>query len=132
MLTAAPTAQPGAPPRRVLGVVGAAVYRGHMAEVVPAGVPDQAAVALDTLGGAVAVSGQLPERLGAAAPPVTKAVCRSTTIKAPAGGGRAVMPRSCPNLPRRSAGSWWHDGERGVGKNAVMGRNRQEEVLAEL
>jgi DHA2 family multidrug resistance protein-like MFS transporter len=51
----------------VLGVIGTAVYRGQMAEAVPAGVPDQAAAAVrDTLGGAVAVAGQLPEQVGAA------------------------------------------------------------------
>jgi len=51
----------------VLGVIGTAVYRAQMAEAVPAGVPDQAAsAARDTLGGAVAVAGQLPERVGAA------------------------------------------------------------------
>ena len=51
----------------VLGVIGTAVYRAQMAEAVPAGVPDQAAAAAhDTLGGAVAVAGQLPERVGAA------------------------------------------------------------------
>jgi DHA2 family multidrug resistance protein-like MFS transporter len=51
----------------VLGVIGTAAYRAQMADGVPAGVPDQAAVvARDTLGGAVAVAGQLPERLGAA------------------------------------------------------------------
>jgi DHA2 family multidrug resistance protein-like MFS transporter len=50
----------------VLGVVGTAAYRGQMADGVPAGVPDQAtAAATDTLGGAVAVAGQLPDRLGA-------------------------------------------------------------------
>jgi DHA2 family multidrug resistance protein-like MFS transporter len=51
----------------VLGVVGTAVYRSQMADRVPAGVPDQAAAAAqDTLGGAVAAAGQLPDRLGAA------------------------------------------------------------------
>jgi DHA2 family multidrug resistance protein-like MFS transporter len=51
----------------VLGSIGTAVYRAQMAEAVPAGVPDQAAAAArDTLGGAVAVAGQLPERVGAA------------------------------------------------------------------
>jgi hypothetical protein len=50
----------------VLGVVGTAVYRGQMAEGIPAGVPDQAAAAArDTLGGAVDAAGQLPKRLGA-------------------------------------------------------------------
>jgi DHA2 family multidrug resistance protein-like MFS transporter len=51
----------------ILGVIGTAVYRAQMAEAVPAGVPDQAAAAArDTLGWAVAVAGQLPERVGAA------------------------------------------------------------------
>ena len=51
----------------VLGVVGTAVYRAQMTQAVPAGVPDQAATAAtDTLGAAVAVAGQLPDRLGAA------------------------------------------------------------------
>jgi DHA2 family multidrug resistance protein-like MFS transporter len=50
----------------VLGVVGTAVYRAQMADGVPAGIPDQAAaVARDTLGGAVAVADRLPDRLGA-------------------------------------------------------------------
>jgi DHA2 family multidrug resistance protein-like MFS transporter len=49
----------------VLGVVGTAVYRGQLAHGIPAGVPEPAAaVARDTLGGAVAVAGQLPDRLG--------------------------------------------------------------------
>jgi MFS transporter, DHA2 family, multidrug resistance protein len=48
----------------VLGVVGTAVYRSQLAHGIPAGVPEQvAAVARDTLGGAVAVAGQLPDRL---------------------------------------------------------------------
>ena len=51
----------------VLGVVGTAVYRDQMAGGIPAGVPDQAAaVAQDTLGGAAAVAGELPDPLGAA------------------------------------------------------------------
>jgi MFS transporter, DHA2 family, multidrug resistance protein len=51
----------------VLGVVGTAVYRGELAHGIPPGVPEQAAaVARDTLGGAVTVAFQLPDRLGAA------------------------------------------------------------------
>jgi MFS transporter, DHA2 family, multidrug resistance protein len=51
----------------VLGSVGAAVYRGVMADAVPAGVPREAAeAARDTLGGAVAVAEGLPDPLGAA------------------------------------------------------------------
>jgi DHA2 family multidrug resistance protein-like MFS transporter len=51
----------------VLGSIGSAVYRGQMTEAVPAAVPSQAAAAArDTLGGAVAAAGKLPEQLGAA------------------------------------------------------------------
>ena len=51
----------------VLGVVGAAAYRGRVAATVPAGVPREvAAAARDTLGGALAAAGQLPDRLGQA------------------------------------------------------------------
>jgi DHA2 family multidrug resistance protein-like MFS transporter len=51
----------------VLGSIGVAIYRGALAGSLPAGVPDEAAVAArDTLGGAVAVAGQLPEGLGGA------------------------------------------------------------------
>jgi DHA2 family multidrug resistance protein-like MFS transporter len=51
----------------ILGVVGTAAYRGQVADAVPAGVPPQAAAAArDTLGGAVAAAGQLPDQLGGA------------------------------------------------------------------
>jgi DHA2 family multidrug resistance protein-like MFS transporter len=51
----------------VLGSIGVALYRGHIADALPAGVPaDATVVARDTLGGAVAVAGQLPAQLGAA------------------------------------------------------------------
>jgi MFS transporter, DHA2 family, multidrug resistance protein len=51
----------------VLGSVGVAVYRGALADRLPAGVPAEAAAAArDTLGSAVAVAGELPGRLGAA------------------------------------------------------------------
>ncbi|HEV2873321.1 MAG TPA: MFS transporter, partial [Actinomycetota bacterium] len=51
----------------VLGSVGTAVYRGRMAEDLPAGIPGEAAeVARDTLGGALTVAEQLPAELGAA------------------------------------------------------------------
>jgi DHA2 family multidrug resistance protein-like MFS transporter len=47
----------------VLGSVGTAVYRAHVA--VPSGVPSAAATAArDTLGGALAAAGQLPDQLG--------------------------------------------------------------------
>jgi MFS transporter, DHA2 family, multidrug resistance protein len=51
----------------ILGSIGVALYRGHVAAGLPAGVPTDAAVAArDTLGGAVAVAGQLPGQLGSA------------------------------------------------------------------
>jgi len=45
----------------ILGTLGTAVYRSRLADGIPAAVPpDQAAAARDTLGGAVAVSEDLP------------------------------------------------------------------------
>jgi MFS transporter, DHA2 family, multidrug resistance protein len=50
----------------VLGSIGTAVYRSEVADAVPSGVPhDAAEAARDTLGGAVAVADELPDRLGA-------------------------------------------------------------------
>ena len=51
----------------VLGSISTVVYRNHVAGAIPAGVPVEAADGvLSTLGGAVAVAGQLPIRDGAA------------------------------------------------------------------
>lgn len=51
----------------VLGSIGVALYRRELAADLPAAVPaDAALVARDTLGGAVAVAGQLPGGLGTA------------------------------------------------------------------
>ncbi len=51
----------------ILGSIGVAIYRGELATTLPAGVPSQAAaVARDTLGGAVGVAHQLPDGVGAA------------------------------------------------------------------
>jgi len=48
----------------ILGTIGIAVYRGRMADGIPAGVPpEQAETAQDTLGGAVAVGAELPAAL---------------------------------------------------------------------
>jgi len=47
----------------ILGSIGVAVYRGELA-TLPAAIPDEAAaVARDTLGGAVGVAGELPKEL---------------------------------------------------------------------
>ena len=49
----------------ILGTLGTAVYRDRLDEDIPAGVPDASAeVARSTLGGAVAVADELPQRLG--------------------------------------------------------------------
>jgi len=51
----------------ILGVIGTAAYRGRVADAVPAAVPPHLArAARDTLGGAVAAAGQLPDQLGSA------------------------------------------------------------------
>jgi MFS transporter, DHA2 family, multidrug resistance protein len=51
----------------ILGSIGVAVYRGELADALPAGVPSEAAaVARDTLGGAVGVAAQLPDAVGTA------------------------------------------------------------------
>jgi MFS transporter, DHA2 family, multidrug resistance protein len=51
----------------ILGSVGVAVYRGQLADTLPAGIPAQAAaVARDTLGGAVGVAARLPASAGVA------------------------------------------------------------------
>ena len=47
------------------GSVGVAIYRGAIADRLPAGVPPEAAdAARDTLGGAIEVAGELPGRIG--------------------------------------------------------------------
>jgi MFS transporter, DHA2 family, multidrug resistance protein len=49
----------------ILGSIGTAVYRGELGRLLPAGLPaEAAAVARDTLGGAVGVAAQLPDNLG--------------------------------------------------------------------
>ena len=51
----------------ILGSIGVAIYRGEIADRLPAAVPAEAqSIASDTLGSAVAVSGELPAQLGAA------------------------------------------------------------------
>ena len=51
----------------ILGSIGVAVYRGQLADTLPAGIPSQAAaIARDTLGGAVGVAARLPGEAGQA------------------------------------------------------------------
>ena len=58
----------------ILGSIGVAIYRGSIARDLPSTVPPEAAlVARDTLGGAVAVAGELPAELGAVVLEVARA-----------------------------------------------------------
>src|SRR5512132_4201457 len=51
----------------ILGSIGVTVYRGELADALPAGVSSEAAaIARDTLGGAVGVAAQLPDAVGTA------------------------------------------------------------------
>lgn len=51
----------------ILGSVATVVYRGQVADGIPAGVPaDVAETARDTIGGAVGVTGELPAQVGSA------------------------------------------------------------------
>ena len=81
----------------ILGVVGTAVYRSQMADSLPAGVPDEvAAAARDTLGGAVAAAGQLPDQLGAvlldaAREAFTQGLHMAAAISAAAAIGVAIL-----------------------------------------
>jgi DHA2 family multidrug resistance protein-like MFS transporter len=81
----------------VLGSIGVALYRGHIADALPVGVPaDATIVARDTLGGAVAVAGQLPAQLGAAVLDVARdafvqGMQVATTISAVIAVGVAVL-----------------------------------------
>jgi DHA2 family multidrug resistance protein-like MFS transporter len=63
----------------LLGAIGTAVFRGHMATDAPAGLPAGAAqAARDTLGGAVAVAAHLPNDLG----PALLATARAAFVRA--------------------------------------------------
>ena len=81
----------------ILGSIGVAVYRGELAATLPAGIPSQAAaVARDTLGGAVGVAAQLPEGLGsallaAAREAFTQGLQLTTALSAAVAVGIAVL-----------------------------------------
>jgi MFS transporter, DHA2 family, multidrug resistance protein len=72
----------------VLGVIGTAVYRGEVADALPAGIaPDAAEAARDTLGGAVSAGDELPgptasELLDAAGDAFTQALQLAASISA--------------------------------------------------
>jgi hypothetical protein len=100
----------------ILGSIGVALYRSELADTLPAGIPSQAAaVARDTLGGAVGVAHQLPADVGAALlaaarEAFTQGLQVTAASSAAVAVGIAVGPRSCsvacPGPPRlRSPGS---------------------------
>jgi MFS transporter, DHA2 family, multidrug resistance protein len=72
----------------VLGVIGTALYRGEVADTVPAGIPSEAAeAARDSLGGAVAAGVELPEArttelVDAASDAFTQALQLAATLSA--------------------------------------------------
>jgi DHA2 family multidrug resistance protein-like MFS transporter len=60
----------------ILGSIGVALYRGDIARALPAGIPaEAAAVARDTLGGAVGVAGHQPGVLGTELLQVSRDAC---------------------------------------------------------
>jgi DHA2 family multidrug resistance protein-like MFS transporter len=76
----------------ILGSVGVAIYRRDVGAALPAGVPaDAATIARDTLGGAVAVAGELPGRLGSAVLTVAQdAFVQGMQVVAGISGGLAL------------------------------------------
>ncbi len=77
----------------VLGSIGASVYRDRVADGLPGAVPPEAAdAARDTLGGAVAVSEELPAQLaGAVAGAAQSAFADALHVVAVTGAGVAVV-----------------------------------------
>ncbi len=81
----------------VLGTLGTAVYRSRVTDDIPAGIPpEQAAVAEDTLGGAVAVGEELPvtlaeELLGVAREAFVVAMQVSAGVSAVVALGTAIV-----------------------------------------
>lgn len=81
----------------IIGSAGTAVYRRDVTDAIPAGVPQSAAeAARDTLGGALAVAKQLPDRLGAdvlaaAREAVTHGMQLTATTSATVAAGIAIL-----------------------------------------
>jgi MFS transporter, DHA2 family, multidrug resistance protein len=81
----------------VMGSIGVAIYRGQLADQLPAGLPAEAATAArDTLGSAAAVAAQFPGELGAgvlaaARQAFVAGMQLSSTIAAGIGVGLAVL-----------------------------------------
>ncbi len=96
-----------------LGVIGTSIYRSQMTDDLPAGIPHHtAAAAQDTLGGAVAAAGQLPDHLGrallwAARQAFTQGLHVAFAISAAAVIGAAILAAILLRHPRPSAEPGW-------------------------
>jgi DHA2 family multidrug resistance protein-like MFS transporter len=98
----------------ILGSIGVAVYRGQLADTLPAGVPSEAAaIARDTLGGAVGVAAGLsgeagPALLDAARGAFTQGMQLTVTLSAVVAVGIAVLAtvllRAVPVTAQAEAG----------------------------
>jgi DHA2 family multidrug resistance protein-like MFS transporter len=93
----------------ILGSIGTAVYRSGVGEAIPPGIPAEAgAAARDTLGGALATAGELPERVGlplldAARDAFTQGLQVASAVSAVIAIAVAVLVAAL--LPRVGAGS---------------------------
>jgi MFS transporter, DHA2 family, multidrug resistance protein len=98
----------------ILGSIGVAVYRGQLADTLPAGIPSEAAaIARDTLGGAVGVAAQLSggtgsEVLAAAREAFIQGMQLTVTLSAVVAVGIAVLAtvllRAVPVTAQAEAG----------------------------
>jgi MFS transporter, DHA2 family, multidrug resistance protein len=98
----------------ILGSIGVAVYRGELADTLPAGIPSEAAaIARDTLGGAVGVAARLsgeagPEVLAAAREAFIQGMQLTVTLSAVVAVGIAVLAtvllRAVPVTAQAEAG----------------------------
>jgi DHA2 family multidrug resistance protein-like MFS transporter len=97
----------------ILGVIGTSIYRSHLTDALPAGIPHHtAAAARDTLGGAVAAAGQLPGQPGqilvrAARQAFTQGLHVAFAISAAAVIGAAILAAILLRHPRPSSEPGW-------------------------
>jgi DHA2 family multidrug resistance protein-like MFS transporter len=75
----------------VLGSLGTAIYRGTLVAAIPEGLsPDLAAAALDTLGGALSVAGQMADATAAASLALTAQHALTTAVQVTSAIGAAI------------------------------------------
>ena len=100
----------------ILGSIGVAVYRGQLADALPADLPAQAAAAArDTLGGAVGVAARLPAELGAAVVAAAREAFIQGLQLTAASAPRSRSPS--PSWPRSCSGTSGR--RRGAGRRAA-------------